>query len=222
METKGEKIVSELKVDYIEHMGNDLTVVNSARVSYNKKSEMFTEDDVKLINYLAKNKHYSPFEHCYLTVRIECPLFIRSQIHRHRTFSYNEISRRYTSEGIEFFMPDNLRIQHESSKQSSAGDVDGVVNRSMLKLIADHNAQSEKLYNYLLEHNVARELARMVLPQNLMTTFWMSGNLRNWVQFLALRLDAHAQKEARDLGVAVRDIITEKFPVAGVALLENL
>ena len=87
--------MSNIKVDYVDHMGNDLTVVNSARVSFGKTKTTLDESDIKLLNYLAKHKHYTPFEHCTLTVLVKCPLFTRSQIHRHRTFSYNEISRRY-------------------------------------------------------------------------------------------------------------------------------
>src|SRR5687767_14024229 len=102
-------------------MGEDLSVVNAARVSYGTSSSSLTDKDKKLIKYLADHKHMSPFEHCAMTALITCPLFVRSQIHRHRTFSYNEISRRYTSEDIEFYLPSSWRKQDEKNKQSSAG-----------------------------------------------------------------------------------------------------
>ena len=110
---------------YVDHMGSDLTVVNAARISFGRKHEELTDGDIKLIEYLAKNEHLSPFEHCSMTAIIECPLYIRSQIHRHRTFAYNEVSRRYTADDLEFYIPppDDIRAQSKSNKQASEGPI---------------------------------------------------------------------------------------------------
>src|SRR5437667_11514171 len=108
-----------IDVEYIDHMGTDLSIVNAARISYGKHKNELDDKDVKLINYLAQHQHMTPFEHTALTVLVTCPLYIRSQIMRHRTFSYNELSRRYTAEGIEFYIPDEFRNQSESNKQGS-------------------------------------------------------------------------------------------------------
>lgn len=202
-------------------MGDDLTVVNSARVSFGVSKQVLDEKDKKLINYLAKHKHFTPFEHCSLTVLVECPLYIRSQIMRHRTFSYNEISRRYTSEDLKFYLPE-YRTQHKSSKQCSAGSLDPFLNDILQKHTEVSHQASLGLYSKLIDAGVAREQARGVLPQNLMTSFWMSGNLRNFSAFLSLRLDEHAQEEVRLIAEDIKAIIEEKFPIAGKALMENL
>ena len=110
-------------VEYISHMGTDLSVVNAARVSFGSEKEEVDQKDVKLINYLMAHNHSSPFEHCAITFRFTVPLFIRSQHHRHRTWAYNEISRRYTSVDIEFYEPDMFRKQHKSNRQASTSDL---------------------------------------------------------------------------------------------------
>lgn len=213
--------MSKIYATYIGHMGDDLTVVNSARVSFGKNKEKIEEEDVKLINYLAKHKHLTPFEHCTLSVKVKCPLFIRSQIHRHRTFSYNEISRRYTSENLEFYVPDNFRKQHTSSKQCSDGDFVGFENDGLKAEMDNWHQSSLKYYEELIKLGVAREIARGVLPQNLMTEFWMTGNLRNWIHFLGLRVDSHAQKEVQDVARPILKIIKEKFPKSAEALFKH-
>lgn len=213
--------MSKIKIDYINHMGDDLSIVNSARVSFGKVKKELDANDIKLINYLAKHKHLTPFEHCTLSVKVSCPLFIRSQIHRHRTFSYNEISRRYTSENIEFYEPEVYRKQHDKSKQCSDGEFNGRENDKIVQLVEDHHESSLDLYEYLIDQGVAREMARGVLPQNLMTEFWMTGNLRNWVHFLGLRIDAHAQKEVRDVAQPILKIIQKHFPEASKALFKH-
>ena len=106
-------------VEYVSHMGSDLSVVNAARVSFGAEKEEVDEKDIKLINYLMSHNHSSPFEHCVLTFKFTVPLFIRSQHHRHRTWAYNEISRRYTSVDIQFYEPREFRTQHKSNRQAS-------------------------------------------------------------------------------------------------------
>lgn len=213
--------MDKIKASYVNHMGDDLTVVNAARVSFGSDSDVLSQKDKKLINYLAKHKHYTPFEHCMLSVKVECPLYIRSQIHRHRTFSYNEISRRYTDENLRFYNPD-YRKQHKSSKQCSDGEFDLLEDNHFKLLAVEVNKKAIQAYDEMIDSGVARELARGVLPQNLMTEFYMTGNLRNWAQFLVLRLDSHAQLEVQKIAKDVAFLIETKFPVAGKALLDNL
>ena len=120
-------------VEYIDHMGTDLSVVNAARVSFGVEREKLSDKDVKLINYLMQHNHTSPFEHCALTLRFVVPLFIRSQHHRHRTWSYNEISRRYTSVDMKFYEPKEFRTQHKSNRQASNNElVNPVLNSSYM------------------------------------------------------------------------------------------
>lgn len=213
-----------IKVSYIDHMGTDLTAVNAARISFAGESQELTEKDSKLIDYLAKHEHMSPFEHCALTLIIECPLYIRSQIHRHRTFAYNEISRRYTADDLEFYVPptDDIRSQSKSNKQASDGPVSAGDAQNAATLIRQSHAYSLEFYNQLIALGVSREQARGVLPQNLMTKFYMSGNLRNWAHFVRLRVDAHAQAEVRVVGEAVKAIMLEKFPVVSNALFKHM
>lgn len=210
-----------IKAYYVDHMGDDLRVVNAARISFNKKKDKFNKKDEKLTNYLAKHKHLTPFEHCILSVEIHCPLYIRSQIHRHRTFSYNEQSRRYTAENIEFYEPVIYRKQHDKSKQCSDGDLSDKENTiAQVKTQFIHN-KCLSTYNELLDLGVSRELARGILPQNLMTKFLMTGNLRNWIHFLKLRLDEHAQEEVQWLAQDIEKIIKDKFEISGKVLMEN-
>lgn len=203
---------TDLEVTYIDHMGSDLTVVNSARVSYGKRIEAMSDKDEKLIKYLAEHKHFTPFEHCTITVLIKCPMYIRSQIHRHRTFSYNEISRRYTEENIEFYAPKSWRKQHQKSKQCSDGQADnqpaltGLFHRTVI--------DAYSAYNELIADGVAREQARAVLPQCLQTQFYMTGNLRNWAHFLSLRMDSHAQEEVREIALNIYNILLKLYPAS--------
>lgn len=211
--------MSGLNVIYVDHMGDDLRIVNSARISFGGESQDLTDKDKKLISYLADNQHMSPFEHNVLTVIIECPLYIRSQIHRHRTFSYNEISRRYTSEDIQFFVPETIRKQAKSNRQASDGELEPLSASEALQLIQEQHLKAEQTFNNLLELGVPREQARGILPQNLMTKFYMTGNLRNWAHFVKLRLDGHAQQEVQVIAQQVYNILIKKFPEATKALL---
>lgn len=213
--------MSQIKAEYISHMGRDIDVVNAARVSFGKFKEEMDGDDEKLLNYLAKHNHLTPFEHVTLSVRIKCPLYIRSQIHRHRTFSYNEISRRYTAENLEIYLPETIRKQHKTSKQCSDGEFNEVDNQYLRNKIDSIHRLSLDVYNKLIEDGVAREMARGVLPQNLMTEFVMTGNLRNWVHFLGLRLDNHAQEEVQQVAQPILEIINEHFPKSAEVLFKH-
>ena len=175
------------KVEYVAHMGDDRTVVNSARVSFGKEVEHISKKDEKLINYLIKHKHTSTLEHCNVTFRFKVPLFIRSQHHRHRTWSYNEISRRYTDFNLEFYEPNLFRKQSESNRQASVDElIDPVVynDESASEIIKQHHEASIFLYNGLLDSGICREQARGILPQNLYTEYYGTVNLNNLLKFI--------------------------------------
>ena len=182
-------------VEYVQHMGNDLTIVNAARVSFGKQKEEIDAKDKKLIKYLISNRHTSTLEHNVITFRFKVPLFVRGQHHRHRTWSYNEISRRYTAENLEFFEPLTFRTQHKSNRQASndeeqinptLGDIKKTLIPTQGMKAADavkqHHLKGLKLYNELLKAGVCREQARGVLSQNLYTEYYGTCNLNNLVK----------------------------------------
>ena len=209
-----------LKVRYIDSMGSDLSVVNDARQSYGARSAVLGPRDERLINYLASHEHMTPFEGCELKVQIECPLPIRSQIMRHRTFSYNEISRRYTDKDLEFYKPNKWRLQADHNKQASIN----VAHEENDKIMTAWESCAEQLhviYKTLIDHGVCKEQARYFLPQGTMTTFGMKGNLRNWVHFVKLRDHPDAQWEAQEIARQVKAILMDRFPVAAEALFET-
>lgn len=205
---------SLLSVTYVNHMGSDKTVADAARVSYDRAdfdNSDLSDKDRKLISFLAKHKHTTPFEHLTLSVVIKCPMFVRSQIMRHRTFSFNEVSRRYTSENLEFFEFESLRQQAKKNLQCSA-DSEVEHQLDLKNLMHAHRLDSLRLYNQLLDEGVAREQARSVLPQCLMTSFVMTGNALNWSRFLKLRLNEHAQKECRSIAQGCLQHLKDTFP----------
>lgn len=207
-----------IDVKYINHMGTDLSVTNSARISFNRQSDDLTEKDEKLIKYLADHLHMSPFEHCILSVELYVPVYISKQIMRHRTFSYNEVSRRYTSEELEFYQPDQWRKQAKNNRQASEGGLDDDTIRLIDLLVDRHQQAALSLYNDLLAKGVCREQARGVLGQDLMTKFIMTGNLRNWVHFVKLRQHAGAQGEVQEVANGVKALLYKHFPVSTKAL----
>ena len=198
-------------VGLIDHLGSEATIVNAARVSFGKLKKEIDERDVTLLHYLIDNKHTSPLEHLVFTFSIHCPLFIRGQWHRHRTWSYNEISRRYTEVDLEFYTPPKLRRQAETNRQASVDSPD-FEDEALRKQIRTHNEQSLALYNSLLEAGVCREQARGVLPQNMMVTFWGTVNLNNLLHFLELRDSEHAQWEIREYAKAIKKLIRPVIP----------
>ena len=209
-------------VEYISHMGTDLSVVNAARVSFGSEKEEVDEKDIKLINYLMAHNHSSPFEHCTLTFKFTVPLFIRSQHHRHRTWAYNEISRRYTSVDIKFYEPEKFRTQHKSNRQASNNElVDPILesNRdgsptlsSASSQVKSHHKESVRLFEALLESGVCREQARGVLPQNLYTQYFGTVNLHNLLKFISLRVHEGAQWEIQQVAKACLEIAKKHFP----------
>ena len=214
------------KVDYISHMGSDITIVNSARVSFGKEVEQISDKDKKLINYLIKHRHTSTLEHCTVSFRIKVPLYIRSQHHRHRTWSYNEISRRYTDVNLEFYEPKSFRTQHKSNRQASnANDLINPVtdqNNAYTEVVKAHHAKSLELFNNLIEAGVCREQARGVLPQNLYTEYYATTNLNNLFKFIDLRIHEGAQWEIQQLAKGMLDIVTELYPTTVKAWKENM
>ena len=212
------------KVDLIQHMGSDLTVVNSARVSFGVEKTELNERDKKLINYLIKHRHTSTMEHCSVTFKFTVPLFVRSQHHRHRTWSYNEISRRYTSKDLEFYTPEHFRTQHESNRQASNEEelIDPIIIPDLhdtgygvtaSTLISRSTKENIRLFNMLLKSGVCREQARMVLPQNLYTEYYGTVNLNNLLKFIDLRTHMGAQWEIQKVAEACLEIATELFPI---------
>lgn len=205
------------KVDYVEHMGSDLTVVNSARVSFGVQKEDLDEKDKKLIKYLIKHKHASTLEHCTVTYRFTVPLFIRSQHHRHRTWSYNEISRRYTDVDLQFYENSDFRKQHKSDRQAS--DLANTFNPILEcgsdcdEAVSLHHTMSLQLYEKMIKAGVCREQARGVLPQNLYTSYYGTTNLNNLMKFIDLRNKENAQWEIQRVAQACLEIASELYPV---------
>ncbi len=172
------------RVQLIQSMGSDSTIVRAARVSFGMDNEKELDDrDKKLIRYLIQHRHTSTLEHCSITFKFVVPLFIRSQHHRHRTWSYNEISRRYTAESLEFYEPKYFRTQHSNNRQAS--NLEQLINPVMdnwdtsataSELVQKHHRDCVTTYNKLMEKGVCREQARGVLPQNLYTEYYASAN----------------------------------------------
>ena len=201
-----------ISVTLINSYGDDYTAAEAARVSTRGTAREDVDRDNRLIDYLLSNAHTSPFEHAGATFCIKTPIFSARQIMRHRTFSYNEISRRYTSGDVEFYVPQKLHTQHSQRLQCST-DQEPVGSLFLIEHIKNHMMQSLDLYHHLLERGVSREQARYVLPLNTMTTFWMTGNLHNWLRFLSLRTHTDTQEETRIVAQAIRLHLSSLFPV---------
>ena len=212
------------RVDYISHMGSDLTVVNSARVSFGVEKSELDNRDRKLIKYLIRHRHTSTLEHCAVTFKFTVPLFVRSQHHRHRTWSYNEISRRYTDKDLQFYLPKAFRTQHKSNRQASNPDelIDPVVLHDLSDY--DHGVSASEVlklqtqrsldtFRDLLSNGVCREQARMILPQNLYTEYYGTVNASNLLKFIDLRTHEGAQWEIQKTAEACLEIATDLFPV---------
>jgi len=217
-------------VDLIDVMGSDLTVANAARVSFNKESEWDTDlnwldktiektlsaKDKKLIAYLAKHKHWTPFAHPQITVRIKAPIFIRTQLFKHKVgFVENEVSRRYVTDTPEFYIPRWRSAPTSGAKQGSTDFIlDSVVED---KLNTEYNMVIEgalKTYENLLEQGVAPEQARSVLPQGAYTEWWWTGSLAGFARVYNQRSEAHSQWEVREYSNAIAASISPFFPVS--------
>lgn len=214
------------KVEYVQHMGEDITIVNAARVSFGKHKEAIDNNDKKLIKYLIKHRHTSTLEHNSVTFRFCVPLFIRSQHHRHRTWSYNEISRRYTDVDLRFYEPLAYRTQHKSNRQAS--NAEELINPNIshshpemafpvttpaADLVRLHHKETLGLFDKLLAAGVCREQARGVLPQNLYTEYYGTVNLNNLLKFIDLRTHDGAQWEIQQVAKACLEIATDLWPI---------
>lgn len=210
------------QIELVQSMGEDITVVNSARVSFGVHKKEMDEKDKKLVNYLIKHRHTSTLEHNIATFRIKVPLFVRSQHHRHRTWSYNEISRRYTDTDMQFYVPETYRTQHKSNRQAS--NIEDKINPQMdsypillesrlcSEAVEYHVQSSLGLYNDMIKKGIAREQARMILPQNLYTEYYATANLNNILKFIELRTHEGAQWEIQVLAEAMLEIISDLWP----------
>ena len=230
-----------IEVTYIDHMGSDLSVVNAARVSFGKQSDwefsgnpddgVWDEDgnwsldldlklsdrDTKLIRYLAKHKHISPFGHAFASFHVKAPIFVARQLVKHKFLRWNEISRRYVDDEPEFYVPDVWRGRSADKKQGSDGSVE--VMHFMLQ-----DAYEAAYYGYKeLVHNdlVAPELARMILPQATMTEWYWSGSLDAFASMCQLRCKPDTQYESRLVADQISEKMVELFPVSWSALMET-
>ena len=212
------------KVSYVQHVGDDKMIANAARVSFGQdNTKPLTKKDKSLIKYLIKHKHTSPFEHNSITFMFEVPMFVRSQHMRHRTWAYNEISRRYTEVDMNFYLPKSFRTQHESNRQAS--NLEDLINPEMEnwspmhsdkttahQAIQMHHTKSLRLFEDLIAAGVCREQARGVLPQNLYAKYYGTVNLGNLLKFVDLRIHEGAQWEIQKVAEACLDIATEIWP----------
>ena len=216
-----------IEVTYIDHMGSDLTVANAARVSFGKTSEM--EDDPwgppklkakddKLIRYLAKHKHISPFGHCFASFHIKAPVFVARQLVKHKFLRWNEISRRYVKDEPEFYQP-KLRAATKDKKQGSGEAL--ILSIQQDEVIRHAHIEAVKQYRYLLQTGVCEEQARGILPLNHMTEWYWSGSLDAFADMCNLRCKPDTQAETRVVAQQIDRKMIELFPVSWDALTED-
>jgi thymidylate synthase (FAD) len=230
----------QIKIELIDHMGTDLSTVNSARVSFDKESEfdadaeeygVLKESDEKLIKYLAKHKHMTPFRHNQIQIRCHAPIFLVRQLGKHQAgLSWNEVSRRYVDSEPEFFMPDEWRGRPDGSiKQGSGGVVDKINNLYYGEEEKRYEAREAyksvttdvlNLYTSMIDSNVAPEMARMVLPQSMMTSWYWTGNLLSFAHVYKERIAEGAQLEAQWFAEELDKAIRPLFPESWSALVD--
>ena len=222
-----------IKATYIDHMGSDLSVVNAARVSFGKKSawEQHSADptsyrvantlskrDTKLIKYLAKHKHLSPFGHCFASFHVKAPIFVARQLVKHSYLRWNEISRRYVDDEPEFYVPDVWRGRSADKKQGSEGTVKlGILDT---EIVSDSPYDALSAYKALLKSGVAPEMARMTLPQSTLTEWYWSGSLDAFANMCRLRCASDTQAETRIVADQISEKMEELFSESWRALTE--
>lgn len=212
-------------VRLVDHMGSDLSVVRSARVSYDAEWRAGEDEgkDAKLINYLMKNRHTSPFESVNFTFEVKAPIFVLRQWHRHRTWSYNEISARYAELPEEFYVPEEGQITTQSaSNKQMRTDSENPHAFYIRKKIESHCARAFELYREFIADGCPRELARGVLPVNTYSHMFATVDLHNLFHFLKLRLHSHAQYEIRVYAEAMLNLIEPIVPVSVAAFREHM
>jgi thymidylate synthase (FAD) len=229
-----------IEVTYVDHMGSDLSVVNAARVSFGKESEalewqylelrnrcgdliaMLNEKDQKLIHYLAKHEHYSPFGHCFTSFHVKAPIFVARQLVKHKFLRWNEISRRYVDDEPQFYVPDVWRGRSADKKQGSDGV--SIWNHGQGTGYREHEYEVMQdirvLYDRMIEKGVAPEQARMVLPQSTMTEWYWSGSLDAFANMCKLRLKPDTQYETRLVAEQISDVMGKIWPVSWEALVK--
>ena len=238
-----------IEATYIDHMGSDLSVVNAARVSFGKKSEwmprihygeelVLKPKDAKLIRYLAKHNHKSPFNHTFVTFHVKAPIFVARQLQKHEYMPWNEVSRRYVDSKPEFYQPDVWRKRSEDKKQGSSDEavdmlhwivvdhelsIEGHTQYDNIKGKPDEwtslvNEKALDLYNAMLNSDVCPEQARMVLPQSMMTEWYWSGTLFAFAKMCGLRLKEDTQAETRIVAEKIEDVMMKLYPVSWEAL----
>ena len=235
-----------IEVTYIDHMGNDLSVVNAARVSFGKTSEMeddawgppkLKEKDAKLIRYLAEHRHISPFGHCFASFHVKAPIFVARQLVKHKFLRWNEISRRYVDDEPEFYVPEVWRGRSTNKKQGSSDEeikeflVQGGdrYTPDHLKLMMEINDGYDSvmdecclaLYRDFIKAGVAPEQARMVLPQSTMTEWYWSGSLDAFADMCNLRCKSDTQYETRLVAWHIHRHMDRLFPVSWEALMKG-
>ena len=222
--------MADIKVELLDHMGSDLDVVNAARVSFDKESELepygwgpeshldLSHKDCCLIDYLASHNHWSPFTHCFLKFRVKAPIFVARQLAKHQVgLSWNEVSRRYVDSEPEFYEPKEWRKRAENIKQGSSSDI--VEDVDSLSLMVSQNDDCQlNVYKELLASGVCPEQARMVLPQSMMTEWIWSGSLYAFARVVKQRLEGHAQRECAEVAIPISDHCATLFPVSWEAL----
>lgn len=196
-----------MKAELIDFMGTDLSVVNSARVSFDKHHEVFWEEDERLIKYLARHNHWTPFSHVMITMRETVPIFVARQRFKHMVgFTYNEVSRRYVDDEPEFYVPDVWRKRAENKKQGSSDE--GVDRQRQWQQEYENLIDScRTTYQYMIAAGVAPEQARIVLPQSMYTSYYVTGSLAAWARAYKLRIAEDSQKEIQDLAKQWGEII---------------
>ena len=232
--------MAQITTTYVDHSGSDLSTVNAARVSFGKKvgwlyepdeetgfKGQLTDRDIKLIKYLAKHRHISPFGHAFASFHVKAPIFVARQLVKHQYLRWNEISRRYVDDEPEFYTPDVWRGRSADKKQGSEGVVDlskfrgslGDASASTDTLVEWFKEDSGSVYGALIEAGVAPEQARMVLPQSTMTEWYWSGSLDAFADMCRLRLKEDTQYESRLVAQQIDAQMRELYPVSWVALL---
>jgi thymidylate synthase (FAD) len=216
------EILDKGHVEYIEHMGSDLTVVNAARVSFAKTTDWETDEngnnklsskDERLIRYLATHNHWTPFAHPQITLRIKAPIFVRTQLFKHKVgFTENEISRRYVTVEPEFYIPDWRSAPTDGAKQGSTDFIYDSVIVDLDRMYTKMAMESVEIYKELLKEGVAPEQARSVLPQGTYTEWWWTGSLSAFARVFKQRIDAHAQWEVQQYAGAIGKIMEPLFP----------
>ena len=209
------------EVELIDHMGNDASVVNAARVSFGKRIKEMSEGDTKLIRYLAKHNHWSPFGHASVQFRIKAPIFVARQLVKHQVgLTWNEISRRYVDYEPEFYEVDKWRGRPVDKKQGSSEENIEWINRSIRTSALQDQVENVALanYNLMIGAGVAPEQARMILPQSMMTEWYWSGTLYAFARVCNLRCAEDAQYETRIVANLINDECEKLFPISWTEL----